>query len=203
MGFHTLEVRWFFSGSIPLDFNRWFTNLGELRAVDARVDHYLLGTGPLLGIKVREGSLEIKQRQQEHGHQVFAPSLSGMVESWNKWRVAIGADEIAAIQRDRGWLAVEKNRQQYAFTLPESGRILVRDPMDYPVNGGGLELTQISLGRQPWWTFGAEVFGEPHQLSDILEQVIDYVIERDLVRHLDAASSRSYPAWLDQQNSFR
>jgi hypothetical protein len=89
MAFHTLEIRWFFSGSIPHDFNHWFTSLGESRSVDARVDHYLAGTGPLLGIKVREGSLEIKQRQQHHGRQDFAPALSGMVESWTKWRVAI------------------------------------------------------------------------------------------------------------------
>ena len=201
MGFHTLEVRWFFSGSIPPEFNRWFASLGDLRSMDARVDYYLLGTGPSLGVKVREGSLEIKQRKQENGRKVFAPAFSGMVEHWNKWQVAISAAEIESIQRDLGWLAVEKTRQQYAFTLPENGRIFVRDPMDFPLNGGGVELTQIRLGRQPWWTFGAEVFGEPHLLSDILEQVIGYAIERDLELHLETASSISYPAWLDQQNS--
>lgn len=203
MAFHTLEVRWFFPGSIPHGFNHWFTSLGEPRSVDARVDHYLAGTGPLLGIKVREGSLEIKQRQQEHGRQDFAPALSGMVESWNKWRVAIPADEIEAIQQDRGWLAVEKTRQQYGFTLPESGEIYVRDPEVFPRNGGGVELTQISLDLSSWWTFGIEVFGEPHQLNKILEQVIGYVVDRSVEFDFDAGRSMSYPAWLEQHYHHR
>lgn len=198
MAFHTLEVRWIFSGSIPPDFNRWFTTLGELQSMDTRVDHYLSGTGPSLGIKVREGFLEIKQLDQQHGRRIFTPTFSGMVESWNKWRVTIPADEIETLQRERAWLAVQKIRQQYTFALPEVGGIVVRDPGEIPRNGGGVELTQISLGHQAWWTFGAEVFGEPQKLSEILDQVIGYVVERGIEFHFGVGSSISYPVWLDQ-----
>lgn len=171
--------------------------------MDARVDHYLAGTGPSLGIKVRDGSLEIKQRQQEHGRQDFSTAFSGMVESWNKWQVAITAEEIEAVQQDRAWLAVEKTRQLYAFTFSELGGVFVRDPKEFPRNGGGVELTQISLELQSWWTFGVEVFGETHKLSEILEWAFGYVIDRGVEFRLDTGSSMSYPAWLEQHNALR
>jgi len=198
MGFQTLEVRWFFPGSIPAEFNRWFTALGEFMSTDARVDHYLSGTGPMVGIKVREGFLEIKQRQQEYGHQVFNPDLSGIVESWTKWRIPIAADQLETIHQDRAWLPVHKTRQQYAFTLPGVGDIFMRHPAEIAGNGGGLELTQIRLGDTDWWTFGAEVFGEPQHLGEILQRIFSYVSDPGFSFQLDVPHSVGYPAWLEQ-----
>ncbi|NIV28827.1 MAG: hypothetical protein GWN58_04720, partial [Anaerolineae bacterium] len=60
----TLEARWFMRGSIPHEVREWFAR-GEPAPIHEppRMDHYLrLQRSNALGIKLREGRLEIKQR---------------------------------------------------------------------------------------------------------------------------------------------
>ncbi|MFN2285080.1 MAG: hypothetical protein ACK2UQ_11710, partial [Anaerolineae bacterium] len=69
--FPTVETRWFYPGIIPSDVLAWY-HYGE-RAPEAqptRIDYYLrLSDHGDLGIKLREGRIEIKQRAKQYGAQ--------------------------------------------------------------------------------------------------------------------------------------
>lgn len=60
----TAEVRWFHRGKVPLDVMAWFLRLhGEPEEPGHRVDYYLrLSDADALGIKLRDGRIEIKTR---------------------------------------------------------------------------------------------------------------------------------------------
>ena len=101
----TLEIRWFFSGSLEQSGSGvevWFTSRprygGSDRAAPIawdpappawRQDRYLLVPGSDdMGIKWREGRLEIKGRTSTSGPRVFAPGIAGECEHWLKWSYA-------------------------------------------------------------------------------------------------------------------
>ena len=85
--FPSVEARWFYDGTIPPRVLRWFREYqGSLEGPAHRVDYYLrLADGDSLGIKVREGRLEIKQRHRTYGMVEFHERATGLVEHWRKW----------------------------------------------------------------------------------------------------------------------
>ena len=84
--FSTVEVRWFFNAGIPKEIQYWFDQVNSLPAAQpVRTDHYLQqeeNTG--LGVKLREGRIEIKQRLQEFGQASFGSNVVGTIEGWSK-----------------------------------------------------------------------------------------------------------------------
>ena len=70
--FATAEVRWFYEGAVSPEVLEWFEQ-GELTPEEQpyRVDYYLrLSDRDSLGIKLREGRIEVKQRHRQHGEQM-------------------------------------------------------------------------------------------------------------------------------------
>ncbi|TFG71830.1 MAG: hypothetical protein E4H27_03810, partial [Anaerolineales bacterium] len=58
----SIETRWFFQGTVQPEVVRWFTTPLAL-AQPPRIDTYLYSPGTHdLGVKLREGRIEIKQR---------------------------------------------------------------------------------------------------------------------------------------------
>ena len=223
MPWSTLEVRWFLrrplaeSGSAV---EAWFrsplryggsagpASIAWQPAPPAwRQDRYLVVPGQDdMGIKWREGRLEIKGREAALGPCVFAPAIEGMCERWLKWSYTGEAIErrFSVLFRDgaaHGVVTVEKRRLQRHLRLDPSGAAVEVGPDEARECGVNVELAQIRVpGVQgspfgPHWTLAFEAFP-----SDFASQTFTEVVARFLVGcpalPLAAERSMSYPRWL-------
>ncbi len=201
--FPTVETRWFGEGPVPRHVRAW------LRAGDrqpeiqpARTDYYLrLPGNPALGIKTREGRIEIKQCIQVFGVIDFRPSVVGVIEGWDKW--SFGLDVAETYTSDvqavpESWLGVIKERWLCKFTLEENDAVLAIPVRDFPAYGCNLELTRVEVENlgETWWTLGLEAYGQGVDLYDLLRKVGMHVFAGEDRLHLKLRDSYSYPQWL-------
>lgn len=198
--FPTAEVRWFYRGDAPPAVLAWFER--RQRSAEAqplRVDHYLALDRDSLGVKLREGRIEIKQRVARHGSVRFHERATGLVEAWRKWSFELAGPLAAgpdAPLSPQGWIAVRKARRLCRYHLGGAGR-LVSAPLDsYPAPGCDLELTAVRAGEQTWWTLGFESFGAETSLYETLRFVAGQILAGGESPGLAVQDSRSYPAWL-------
>jgi len=196
---HTLETRWFYPGGVPSEFKFWFESLEKVEKYPPRIDLYLTGVGEDLGIKLREGRLEIKQRTAEHGQFSFAPSVAGKLEEWVKWSMEVEGSAFGELSEQENWLAVRKIRQQASFSLADHGKLVPIGAEEFPpTNGGSFELTKISVLDQLWWTVGLEVFGKPDRMKEVFDKVMQFTLDAGLGWRFNIDHSVAYPAWIEQ-----
>ncbi len=82
----TCEMRWLLDGALPQDAERWFQRGREPAVPVKREDRYLLLPGVAdMGIKEREGRLEIKGRLAVLKTHAITPEIEGRAERWCKW----------------------------------------------------------------------------------------------------------------------
>ena len=193
MFYDTLELRWFGRGPIPAATQAWFDALPGLpEAEDERVDCYLgTETADGLGVKLRDGALEIKQRLSRSGTTIVAAHCAGRPEGWRKWRFLLARQSERAAT-EGGWLSVPKRRQLRRYRLVDG------DPL--PADGDAeadavcrLELSRIELDGEEWWTLGLE---SPAGAQGLMLGVAHGLLNRDGAPVLPAQACRSYPAWL-------
>ena len=204
----TLEVRWFVSGQIPEPIHQWFHN-GTIAPtpVAEREDWYLCLPGTVnLGIKQREGKLEIKKRTSDCGVCSLSDRVSGQVEQWVKWSFGLDAEQSdigkAAFQGE--WIAVQKSRQQKRYEVTPSGTVQAIDSSDSSISTGcNLELAQLLVFDQPWFSVGFEAFGEMDALEKTLDRVLHKVLADPEFPTVEAEQSMSYPRWLTMLLSSR
>ncbi|MDX1613181.1 MAG: hypothetical protein R3300_02660 [Candidatus Promineifilaceae bacterium] len=194
----TVEVRWFFRGRLPDQVTSWYRELpGPLSSAETRVDRYLrLDEGEAVGIKLREGNLEIKRRVEAFGKVSFPNRVTGRLEHWRKWSFALGIDTDAGdyvAGSDSDWLAVNKTRQLRRY-LVEGGRLLAL-PVSDVERGCEVELAQVTL-LQSWWSIALEAFGPEGELRQTLESVAERVFATPPPITLTVEASFSYPQWL-------
>ena len=84
------ELRWFYPDKLPEAISAWFgaKYLGTaLEPPEKREDIYLYIAADCdyMGIKLRQGRLEIKWRKAELGIVNIVKGVEGNLESWNKW----------------------------------------------------------------------------------------------------------------------
>jgi hypothetical protein len=184
----TAELRWFSPGILPQGLTNWFTHTcpGEVKEWDQqRDDWYLLPYSPCdqLNLKLREGRLEIKWRKAQLDYVQFESLGEGQIERWCKW---LCQDEEAEIHQpqgeDRGtWIKVTKTRSQRVITLA------------HPVE---IELTQLQVRDQDWWSVAFEVPGDDDTLDQTLQAVAQQVSQTYPQPYLKAAHAYAYPHWL-------
>jgi hypothetical protein len=195
MIFHTHEVRWFFSGQIPPNVATWFAGRCDPILQPARTDLYLTGTDESLGVKVREGRLEVKQRQGSGEAVRFAKGAKGEVQGWTKWGFDLADPGLANL--DGGWLPVRKRRWVRYYQVSREGDLSPFPPGSYPERGGGLELTAVSLpDDREWWTIGVEVFGPDDCRREDLLALMGWLMAGSGGPELLLEDSMGYPAWL-------
>jgi hypothetical protein len=194
-------MRWFYSGSIPPEILNWF----ELTA-DApedqplRVDRYLqLTDDDSLGIKLREGRLEVKRLQGVKGIVHLHERVAGRLEHWCKWIYdAVDADgkHLETLFPGSAWIAVEKDRilQRLRLTGKEWSVVPPANEPDW--QGCDLELTRIHVGGQEWWTLGFEAYGSEPTLKENLISASSQVFAIAEPPALRTEDSLSYPGWL-------
>jgi len=201
--FPTVEVRWFGTGAVPAEVQRWFQGKEhEAEAQPPRTDHYLrLGRNEDLGVKLREGRIEIKQRQRDFGLVRFHPQIAGRVEQWRKWSLSLAGGEghlADILVPASAWIAVHKVRRVHTYQVAAGTKVGATPAGTYPGWGCNLELAELTVGDEPWWTLGLEAFGPEVALRETLLLVADQAFSHKQAPTLRAADSYAYPLWLAQ-----
>lgn len=169
----TYELRWFEQGVIPTAFKDWFNEdcLGEqLGSGGERQDWYLRSAAPCeyLNVKLREGRLEVKWRRAQLGVWRFGPAWSGKIEHWVKWLCEDASIDnfLPTQQGEAAWIGVKKARSQR--------RLQLREPANQDCL---LELTQLQIAGNDWWSLGFETVGEDTRIPMSLQALSSQVSE--------------------------
>jgi hypothetical protein len=199
--FLTAEIRWFFLGTCPTAVIGWFKQLpGSYTIQSPRTDMYLnIPDTENLGIKLREGGLDIKQCHEPGIEYSFTDYVSGYLEQWSKWRFPL-SELHSPLQLLTGepscWIPVNKKRRLYVYTVSSDNTVMPASNDPLPACGCGLELTNITCNDTQWWSIGFEAFGGGSSNTDILVNTIRHICRDMRVARLTTADSHGYPAWL-------
>jgi hypothetical protein len=196
----TAEVRWFQEGRAPEHVEAWFSGGGrEPTFQPVRVDHYLrLVDGDHLGIKLREGRLEVKQRERSLSVTHFSARVAGAMELWRKWSIPLaGGPHHVSGDPGTSWIEVEKERALCRYRLLEHRRIVATSTDWYSDRGCDLELTAVRARGWEWWTLALEAFGPSGSVHENLRLVGELVFGGGDPPTLDVADSYGYPRWLE------
>jgi hypothetical protein len=190
----TCEMRWILEGALPGEVERWFHRAGAPAAPAWREDRYLILPGAAdMGVKERQGRLEIKGRLAELGRHAIAPEIEGAAERWCKWSYAAGAPPFGGLQGQV--VVVGKGRAQRHFLLEPGGRVPEVAQRDLPRRGFSLEATRVRLAGQNYWSLGIEAApGDDAMLAD-LHRAMPGALAR-FPMPLPRSHSSSYPEWL-------
>jgi hypothetical protein len=219
----TLEVRWFFPGPLAesgAGVEAWFRSRARCDGGDGplpvawdpappawREDRYLLVPDQDdMGIKWREGRLEIKGREAALGPTPFAPGIEGVCERWLKWSYAGEAIErrFTDVFHGRGAdavVTVEKRRLQRHLHLKRSGAVVEVDRADPRRRGVDVELAQIRVlgasgsGSSLHWSLGFEAFPSD-KVGARFAEIVPGFLDGCPALPLNADRSMPYPRWL-------
>jgi len=197
---HSAELRWFFSGRVPPDIERWFRIAEACGGAETRVDQYVLMDGcESVSVKLRERRFEVKTRVENPHPVALGVDITGLMDDWVKWSVtspATGRLGSAAQSSDRV-VAVAKRRWRHKF------RIVDERPQPVPcgsqANGAGCtaELASLTVDGQPFWSMAFEAFGPADRVGGYLETTgLDWLGKHPPPRPFLIADSCSYPAFL-------
>ncbi len=194
----TLEIRWFIRGMPPVVVQHWFKlecpgklledepDREDLYAAQIPIDRLRACLSSTLereavNLKLRQGNLELKLRQQELGTYQFgnaddAAIWSGKIERWSK----LGQQDLkdAALlsleaTNTSNWLAVCKRREQ---KIAQNVKI---------------ELTYLKVKSDRWWSLAFEM--PQNTATQLSKQHFREVIEQ-------AAQSYQGPKLLDRNS---
>ncbi len=196
-GVRSLEVRWIFRGQLAAAVAGWF---GQFPAeTESREDFYLLDPElPGLSVKLRGGqALEVKVHRRSAGILEVAGRARGRVESWQKWSFPFSP--LRQHSGDpAGWKPVRKSRQISRFSLA-GGQVVAGGPGPGHQARCGVELTEVRVGGQDWWSLGFEATGPGALLRGALEATATFVFARPMPGGAVPSpdESRSYAEWLN------
>jgi hypothetical protein len=193
----SLEVRWILPGPLDVAVARWFKRFPA--AVESREDIYLVD--PQLrgmSVKLRHGrALDVKVYDGTPGILEVASRARGRLESWDKW--SFPCDPVSRGSADSpSWRPVHKSIR----------RVSVARGRCWPgVSDGGaegeeprckVELTEVRVPGQAWWTVGFEATGPENLLRGELEATAALVFTDALPggAELGTEDSQSYAQWL-------
>lgn len=193
------EIRWFIKGEIPSTIFDWFIGLNENNVNQPeRIDKYLLyKSGNTLGIKLREGRIEIKQQTQNIGKISPGKNVTGNAQKWRKWSFELNdANNIHSNDvLNNAWLAITKNRILVNYGITEDKIVSQKEPITYK-NGCIAEITSLNIKSENWWTLGLEAYGEENRLLDNLVLISHLIFSDKSNINLSFEDSLSYPGWL-------
>jgi hypothetical protein len=150
-------------------------------------------------VKIRAGQLlEVKQYQGSPGILDAVGHARGRLESWRKWSFPfgpLGPDDATP----PSWTVVHKRRRMSRFRL--AGGRLVADVAERATGPEcGVELTEVRLGSETWWSLGFEATGPAGLLRSTLEGTAAVMFAQappgDV--ELDLSHCQSYAEWLSR-----
>jgi hypothetical protein len=148
----TCEVRWIRPGHHGTEIARWFSRFSQV--LETRDDDYLISPRmPGLSIKIRGGeSFEVKQHRGVVGELDIAAAAAGSIDSWIKRSIPLpGGVDLSRPLEGSAWRRVSKRRQIARFPIDTSGSPGAPDC--------SVELTEVEVIGQSWWTLGFEAGG--------------------------------------------
>jgi hypothetical protein len=193
---HSLEVRWITPGPLGRAMREWFARFPA--EAETREDAYLLRPRlEGLSVKLRDSSaLDVKS-------YLGSPGIlgHGRLEYWRKWSFP---NEPSFDVGDTlpGWIVVRKRRHACWVPLATShGLAPAWRPA--PQVGCMIELTEVHVHDQPWWSIGLEATGSVGLLRLALQHAADLAFAQPLPAGvaLSLDNSRSYAQWLNERPS--
>lgn len=184
---YTWEVRWFLDGAAPARVvERFAGERGQRR------DTYLIiPNANELGIKLREGRLEVKGRLRSESERAFAPAARGQFELWSKWSYDAEGWQTASIPQ----VQVGKTRYERHYVACSDGTFERRTQNAAEEASVHVEVAQLRVGSRSFWSFGLEYLAKDGELPVQLPGLVTDVVS-ELQLELPAAECVSYPGWL-------
>jgi hypothetical protein len=125
---------------------------------ETRDDDYLISPRmPGLSIKIRGGaSFEVKQHRGVVGALDIKDAAAGSIDSWIKRSIPLpGGVDLSRPLEGSAWRRVSKRRQIARFPIERSGG----GPGSPGAPECSVELTEVEVTGQSWWTLGFEAGG--------------------------------------------
>lgn len=196
----TAEIRWFKKGKIPQVLLDWIqSNEGIYEDQSPRTDVYLIiDSVPTIGIKVREGRMEIKKKLSTV-ESFSIEAISGYPETWIKWSSKTADDvkeDYPLLQDKDQWIQIQKKRTLRKFEVSASGQLLPFPETFYPEVGIAIEVSDLEVNDQSWWTFALECFGPQDRVLADLKTVIPTLLTNFPPIELTKDLSMAYPEWI-------
>ena len=174
----------------------WFSRFPA--AAESQQDSYLFDPHLRgLSVKIRGGrAFEVKMYRGSPGTLDVAGRGRGRMESWQKWSFPFAP--LSEIRADPArWILVSKKRRV-------SGLLLAGGPVRAVLPGLGeepgcaVELTEVLLRGEAWWTLAFEATGPASLLRSQLEATAALVFDDALPGGLELGTedSMSYAEWL-------
>ncbi|XWK86794.1 MAG: hypothetical protein U7127_21695 [Phormidium sp.] len=199
----TSEIRWFDRGTTPPAIENWFTAdvLREnCQPIEEREDLYLLIPGcEFLGVKLRQQRLETKLRVTELEILRFKNNVIGVAEKWIKSTCEDGKLEslfTPEVVAKGQWVKVEKARSQIRYLVADNYSLTPASTEETSQEGCNVELTQLIVNHDPWWSLGFEASGTDEKLISNLETVAKKLFQTFPEQELKLVNSYAYPKWL-------
>jgi len=166
MIYYSTEIRWFSDKATPL-VKLFNTFPGKSSNAQVRTDRYLNRNSESIGIKIREGRMEIKLLVGSHQHTFKRHRWT--IEDWVKcsYQDSAGSlQKLGKIDSDNfSWIDILKKRKQKKYKIIKT----TVTPVDFDedINQGcTVEYTSIKVHETiPYYTLGFEAFGKDNQAS--------------------------------------
>lgn len=197
----TLEVRWIRPGTLSPAMIDWFgASDGD---VERREDVYLVGRHIRgMSVKIRGGSqLDLKVARGTQGILDVKGRAAGEMESWQKWAFPLPSRPAGDAESPE-WITVRKVRHIRWFSYADGAPFeRALDGIDAP--WCAVELTDVSVDDEPWWTLGFEATGPAEALEGTIDAAAASVFGDRIpdTEELTAADSMSYMDWLRLRRS--
>ncbi len=209
------EARWFFEGGSVrhADVRQWFEQYSPYPRAsgvgppvwrsrkDGKSDIYLLVPGAAdIGIKWREGDLQVKGRVADLGTVVFAGRHAGRVERWVKWSYGAlpGAyRDIFERTASLDTVTVHKTRALRKIRLGTftgaAEEVAATTLLDRGLN---IEMTDLSVDGRAYCSVAFEAFPDDSAMHAAFNGAVSLFLEGLTSVTLSVQDSRSYPHWL-------
>ena len=192
----TLEVRWIRPGALTTSSIEWF---GPISAeIETREDLYFIGEHvPGVSLKIRGGvQLDLKLSRGTRGALDLPGWPRTEIRSWQKWSFPLASGFKVDLQGPE-WVSVRKIRRIRVFS--PAGKVPAeRDPRRNHEGSCAVELTDVSVVGERWWTLGFEAKGRSAATPASILAAAGLVFADPLPQglKLDAADAMSYADWL-------